>query len=238
MADIVGDRELVVVPTGDLYAVAWGTLPSLRGRPVSVAPSATAWLAAMRAQPPTTPGRTLLAAGPDLQAAVAEVSRLRDNYPNAMLLDGPAAGVPQVLAALDGARLAHLAAHGTHEPENALFSRLELADGALYAHEMSRLRRAPEHVVLAACELGVSRIRPGDEALGFAGALLAMGCRTVTASVTRVGDLAAAAAMADYHRRLAAGAQPAVALAATTAGDPLRRPFISLGASQFVAAPG
>jgi CHAT domain-containing protein len=235
MAGIIGDRELVVVPTGDLYAVAWGTLPSLRGRPVSVAPSATAWLTAMRAQPPAPPGRTLLAAGPDLQAAVGEISRLGDYYPDATLLDGPRAGVREVLAALDGARLAHLAAHGTHEPENALFSRLELADGALYAHEMSRLRRPPEHVVLAACELGVSRIRPGDEALGFAGALLAIGCRAVTAPVTRVGDLAAAAAMADYHRRLAAGAQPAVALAETTAIDPLRRPFISLGASQFVA---
>jgi len=201
-----------------------------------VAPSATAWLTAMREQPPATPGRTVLAAGPDLQAAVGEISRLRDYYPAAVLLDGARAGVREVLTALDGARLAHLAAHGTHEPENALFSRLELADGALYAHEMSRLRRPPEHVVLASCELGVSRIRPGDEALGFAGALLAIGCRAVTAPVTRVGDLAAAAAMADYHRRLAAGALPAVALAETTASDPLRRPFVSLGASQFVAA--
>jgi CHAT domain-containing protein len=96
---------------------------------------------------------------------------------------------------------------------------------------MSRLRRPPEHVVLAACELALARIRPGDEALGFAGALLAIGCRTVTAPVTRVGDEAAAAAMADYHRRLAAGAPPAVALAEATAADPLRRPFICLGAS-------
>jgi tetratricopeptide (TPR) repeat protein len=235
LAGIIGDRELVVVPTGDLYAVAWGALPSLRGRPVSVAPSATAWLTALRGPTPAMPGGTLLAAGPDLQAAVAEVSRLREQYPDAVLLDGPKAGVQEVFAALEGTRLAHLAAHGTHEPENALFSRLELADGGLYAYEMSRLRRPPEHVVLAACELGVSRIRPGDEALGFAGALLASGCRAVTAPVTRVGDQAAAEAMADYHRRLAAGAAPAVALAQTTAADPLRRPFISLGASRETA---
>jgi hypothetical protein len=232
LAGIIGDRELVVVPTGDLYAVAWGTLPSLRGRPVSVAPSATAWLTALTGQSSVVRGGTVLAAGPGLSAAVGEVSRLREDYPDAMLLDGPKAGVREVLSALDGAQLAHLAAHGTHEPENALFSRLELADGALYAHEMSRLRRPPEQVVLAACELGVSRIRPGDEALGFAGALLAIGCRAVTAPVTRVGDLAAAAAMGDYHRRLAAGAPTAVALAEATMSDPLRRPFISLGASR------
>jgi CHAT domain-containing protein len=96
---------------------------------------------------------------------------------------------------------------------------------------MIRLRRPPEHVVLAACELALSRIRPGDEALGFAGALLAVGVRTVTAAVTRVGDDAAATAMADYHRRLA-GTSPAVALADTIAADPLRRPFVCLGASQ------
>jgi tetratricopeptide (TPR) repeat protein len=235
LAAVVGDRELVVVPTGDLHAVVWGALPSLRGRPVSVAPSATAWLTAMR-----TPGRapsdgTVLAAGPNLRAAEAEIGRLQENYPGATMLDGDKAGVRDVLAALDGARLAHLAAHGTHEPENALFSRLELADGALYAHEIARLRRPPEHVVLAACELALARIRPGDEALGFAGGLLAIGSRTVTAPVTRVGDIAAAAAMTDYHRRLAAGAPPAVALAATTEVDPLRRPFVSLGASRSVA---
>lgn len=233
LARVVGDRELVVVPTGDLYAVAWGVLPSLRGRPVSVAPSATAWLTAMRTPTPTDPGGTVLAAGPGLLAAVGEVGGLRVHYPDAHLLDGERAGVQEVLAALDGARLAHLAAHGTHEPENALFSSLELADGALYAHEISRLRRPPEHVVLAACELALSRIRPGDEALGFAGALLAIGSRTVTAPMTRVGDEAAAAAMADYHRRLAAGAPPAVALAEASAVDPLRRPFVCLGASRI-----
>jgi hypothetical protein len=55
--------------------------------------------------------------------------------------------------------------------------------------------------------------------------------RTVTAAVTRVGDVAAAGAMTDYHRLLAAGIPPARALAEATAVDPYRRPFISLGAT-------
>lgn len=230
LAKIIGDRELVIVPTGDLYAVAWGALPSLRGRPVSVAPSATAWLAALRTPPSS--GHTVLVGGPGLPASRGEVASLRAHHPDAVLFDVEQATVPTVLEALNGARLAHLAAHGAHEPENALFSRLELVDGALYAHETSRLPRPPEHVVLAACELALSRIRPGDEALGFAGALLAAGGRTVTAAVTRVGDQAAAAAMSDYHRLLAAGAPPAVALAQATAVDPFRRPFVCLGASR------
>jgi tetratricopeptide (TPR) repeat protein len=239
LAKLTGDRELVVVPTGELYAVAWGVLPSLRGRPVVVAPSATAWLAAMSgdsepdaAEAGEKPGRTVLVGGPGLPAARGEVGGLRTYHPEAELLDGDGATVSSVLAALDGAGLAHVAAHGLHEPENALFSQLELIDGALYAHETARLQRPPEHVVLAACELALSRIRPGDEALGFAGALLASGGRTVTAAVSRVGDQAAAEAMADYHRLLAAGLPPATALAEAAAVDPLRRPFVCLGASR------
>jgi tetratricopeptide (TPR) repeat protein len=270
---VIGDRELVVVPTGSLYAVAWGVLPSLRGRPVSIAPSATAWLAAMglpgsgsesgsgsvsgagsgsgsgsgpgrsgsggsgSGGSNSPAGRTVLVGGPGLPAAQGEVGGLRRYHPDAVLLESDSATVPAVLDVLDGASLAHVAAHGSHEPENALFSQLELVDGALYAHETARLRRPPEHVVLAACELALSRIRPGDEALGFAGALLASGGRTVTAAVSRVGDQAAAAAMADYHRLLAAGSEPAVALAEAAAVDPLRRPFVCLGASRPVAPP-
>ena len=230
LANLVGDRELVIVPTGALYAAGWGVLPSLRGRPVTVAPSATAWLAADRAD--DQDGHTVLVGGPHLTEAVGEVGGLREHHPNAQVIGTAQATVAGVLSALDGAALAHVAAHGTHEPENALFSHLDLLDGALFAHEITRLRRPPQHVVLAACELALSRIRPGDEALGFAGALLAAGGRTVTAAVTRVGDQAAAGAMADYHRRLAAGAAPATALADAVAVDPFRRPFICLGASR------
>jgi tetratricopeptide (TPR) repeat protein len=230
LAKLIGDRELVLVPTGALYAAGWGALPSLRGRPVSVAPSATAWLAAARADDQA--GHTVLVGGPHLSAAIGEVGSLRRHHPDAQVIGSDGATVQGVLDALDGAALAHVAAHGTHEPENALFSHLDLLDGALFAHEITRLRRPPQHVVLAACELALSRIRPGDEALGFAGALLAAGGRTVTAAITRVGDQAAAAAMADYHRRLAAGAAPATALADAIAVDPFRRPFICLGASR------
>ncbi|MGH3881012.1 MAG: CHAT domain-containing protein, partial [Actinophytocola sp.] len=229
LARFVGRRELVIVPTGALYAVPWGSLPSLRGRPVVVAPSATAWLSAERAS--TSGGRPLLARGPALTEAIAEEAALRATYPDAAYLTSPGSTVAAVLSALDGASIAHLAAHGEHEPTNAMFSRLELADGPMFAHELSRLRRPPRHVVLAACELAMSHIRAGDEALGFAGGLLAGGVRTVVASSSRVGDNAAASAMVDYHHRSSAGDRPAVALAAAIAEDPFRRPFICLGAS-------
>ncbi|MFD9703652.1 CHAT domain-containing protein [Lentzea sp. NPDC059081] len=228
LAHLIGDRELVVVPTGELYAVPWGVLPSLHGRPVATAPSATAWLAAAQAGKPRT-DRVLVVEGPGLLFGHGEVDRLATHHENATVLSGDAATASEVLAHLDGADLVHVAAHGEHETENALFSRLELADGPLFAHELGRLRTPPAHVVLAACELALNRIRPGDEALGFAGAMLAGGTRTVVAAASKVGDEASAAAMADYHRALAAGAAPAVALAEAMAKDPFRRPFLCLG---------
>ncbi|MGW5051066.1 CHAT domain-containing protein [Actinokineospora sp. NPDC004072] len=223
----IGDRDLVVVPTGALHVVPWGVLPTCAGRPTAVAPSATAWLSASR---PDKGSGVLLVRGPDLAAAPAEIVRLAVLHHDAKVLDGEEATVDRVLSMLDGAALAHIAAHGEHEPENALFSRLELVDGALFAHEMGRLQRTPDHVVLAACELALNRVRPGDEPLGFAGALLAGGARTVIAASSRVGDRSAAAAMADYHRALTGGAAPAIALAEAVAVDPLRRPFVCVGA--------
>ncbi|XVS64933.1 CHAT domain-containing protein [Actinosynnema sp. CA-299493] len=224
LGGLIGGRELVVVPTGDLYAVPWNTLPSLHGRPIVVAPSATAWLNATSAR--TSATRVVLVAGPNLPEVVGEVSGLRGTYPDAVMAEA----VSDVLAALDGARLAHIAAHGEHVADNALFSRLELADGPLFAHEAARLRTAPEQVVLAACSLALSHIRPGDEALGFAGALLASGSRTVVAAVNQVGDRAAAMTMGAFHKLLADGKPVSHALAEAIAADPLRRPFVCFGA--------
>ncbi|MBB4968783.1 CHAT domain-containing protein [Saccharothrix violaceirubra] len=224
-ASLVGTRELVVVPTGDLYAVPWGALPSLHGRPVVVAPSATAWLTASESAARSSASRVALVSGPGLSEARGEVHGLLSTYPDAV----EPSSVADVLAALDGARLAHIAAHGEHVADNALFSRLELSDGFLFAHETVRLKRVPEQVVLAACSLALSRIRPGDEALGFAGALLAGGSHTVVAAVNKVGDRAAARTMDVFHELLSSGAPAAAALAEATASDPLRRPFVCFG---------
>jgi tetratricopeptide (TPR) repeat protein len=226
---LFGERDLVIVPTGPLYAVPWGVLPGLRGRPTVVAPSATAWLAAELTKLPRA-RKIVLVRGPGLAGARGELEKLTTHYRTATTMTGAKATVKSVLRAMDGAKLAHFAAHGAHEPENALFSRLELADGALFGHEMAGLRQPPRQVVFAACELALNRIRPGDEALGFASALLASGSRTVIAPLSRVGDLASAAAMDDYYRALAVRDSPALALADAIAVDPFRRPFVCLGA--------
>jgi CHAT domain len=225
----LGDGGVVLVPAGPLADVPWGALPGLRGRPVTVCPSASSWLAAWQRGQAEAGGSPLLVAGPGLEYAAREVTRVAECYPGCRPLLGAAATTRAVLSALDGAPLVHLAAHGHHDQENFLFSRVDLADGPLMAYDIQRLTAAPRHVVLSSCDVGRTTVRPGEEILGFTAALLYIGTATVTASVIRVGDEAAVGTMAAYHRLLAAGTRPAEALAEATAGDPFS-PFVCFGA--------
>jgi tetratricopeptide (TPR) repeat protein len=224
----VGAAPLVLVPTGALHALPWGALASLRGRPLEVAPSLTIWCE-LAARPRTRRRKTALAAGPRLRHAGREVRELGALRPGARVLHGKAASSEAVLAALDGAALAHLACHGHFRADSPLFSSLELADGPLNVYELQQLVHAPEVVVLSACDLALSALHPGDELLGFAAALLGMGTRTIVASVVPVPDAAARRLMLAFHRELLAGLAPAAALARAQAGAKTAG-FICLGA--------
>src|SRR5262249_2094206 len=166
----IGDAPLVVVPTGALYGIPWGELPSLRGRPVTVAPSLAVWVDLAR-RPHPRRRQVVIVAGPRLRHAAAEARDLAELFPDAQVLQGQAAPVTSTVQALDGAALAHLACHGHFRSDSPLFSSLELADGPLNVYDLQNLRRPPGIVVLSACDLALSRLHPGDELLGVAAAL-------------------------------------------------------------------
>lgn len=225
----LGDRDLVIVPTGLLAALPWGLLPALQSRPVTVAPSASVWWAAKR-RPDSGPARPLLASGPDLTHAETELDSIAKFYPEPVVLQGESANPTAILAALDGAPIAHLAAHGHHNPDNVLFSRLDFDDGPLSAYDIARLATPPAHVTLSACDVGQSKVVIGEETLGFTAALLYAGTRTVVSSVAKVEHRAAAEVMITYHRGIVDGLPPARALADAVARQPLA-PFVCYGAS-------
>jgi hypothetical protein len=228
VADVAGHRRVLLVPSGPLVGVPWGLLDGLRGRPLCVARSASAWVAAPPA--PAAAGRRVVAAcGPDLPRAEPEVIEVGRLWTAGTVLTGADATGAAVLAALDGADVVHLAAHGTHETANPLFSALRLADGPIFGFDVGRLDRPPSHVVLSACDLGLATERPGDELLGMTAALLHAGTRTVVASVARVADEVAERVSVAYHGAVRDGAAPADALAAATAGETEEAPFVLFG---------
>jgi CHAT domain-containing protein len=128
-------------------------------------------------------------------------------------LAGPAATVDAVASGLDGASLAHLSAHGRIHPNNPLFTSLTFADGPLTVYDVEQLRQAPQVVVLAACDVGRSAVRAGDEIMGLSATFLALGTRHIIASVVPVPDAETVPLMIAFHQRLASGETPVSALA-------------------------
>ncbi len=229
------DRPVVIVPPGRLHAVPWALLPSLANRPVSVAPSAVTWLRARRLRPPSG-HRIALIYGPHLGTGGAEVPQLAERYPEATVLGGGTATAERVLDALDGAWLAHIAAHGTFRSDSPLFSALSLDDGPLTVHDFERLGRAPYRLVLSSCESGVAQPVGADELVGLVTGLVPLGAAGILASVVPVNDPAAVPLMLELHAALDAGADLPTALLrarASIGDDPLSLAtalsFVSLG---------
>ncbi|WBQ08632.1 CHAT domain-containing protein [Kribbella sp. CA-293567] len=219
----LGDGPVVVVPPGRLQALPWQLLPPLADRVVSVAPSSAMWMRAGRLQPPPDQ-KVALVLGPGLTAGYTEIPRLAERYPAATVLSGGAATADAVLSALDGAWLAHIAAHGTFRSDSPLFSSLQLDDGPLTVYDLERLQRAPYRMVLSSCDSGLAKPVGADELLGLTSSLLPLGAAGILASVVPVSDRAAVPLMTAVHARLAAGSSLAEALAgARTEGgdDPL-----------------
>jgi tetratricopeptide (TPR) repeat protein len=226
----VGDRSVVLTPSGVLAGVPWTLLPGLTGRPMTVAQSATSWLARR-----TTPLRSATAgfvAGPRVERAEDEVTAAAKEWHGSRLLTGGsanAAAVSELAASVD---VLHVAAHGRHSSENAMFSGLQLADGPWFGYDIDQLRHVPDVVLLSACEVGRSTVRWGDELIGMTTAWLHAGARCVIASPAAVNDRAAYDVLVAVHQQLAAGVEPAAALAAAVpavAADVAPVPLVCFG---------
>lgn len=227
---LLGDRRVVLTPSGRLAGTPWSLLDGFRGRPLTVAPSATRWLALRSGQ---TPGpRVGLVAGPHVDRAEEEVTRAAESWPSAEVLTGAEATTTRVAELAARVDVLHLAGHGRHSGENPLFSAVELADGPWFGHDIDNLARTPTTVVLSACELGRVSVRSGEEAVGMSAAWLHAGARNVLSSPALVADALACEALARWHSLVGAGAAPADALAQVgadvPAGPPL--PFLCFGA--------
>jgi tetratricopeptide (TPR) repeat protein len=250
----LGDGEVIIVPPGRLHAVPWPMLTDLRDRVFTVAPSATLWLRA-RARTPATQSRAgadgrvvngrvvndrvVLVHGPGLATGAAEVPLLAAQYagdPGVEVLGGGTATAAKVLAAMDGARLAHIAAHGTFRADSPLFSALQLDDGPLTVYDLERLHRAPRQIVLSSCDSAVAAPAGTDELLGLASALIPLGTTGIVASVVPVNDTAAMHLMTVLHQHLQLGETLSAAVHKARAGmqsDPIEAAtslsFLSLG---------
>ncbi|MCA2211379.1 CHAT domain-containing protein [Jidongwangia harbinensis] len=229
----LAESPLVVAPSEHLRSLPWSILPSCVGRPVAVVPSARLWLEACRPVSGVS-GPAVVVAGPGLPGARREAELVAGRYRDPVRLLEEDASAARVAAAMAGARLVHVAAHGCLRSDNPLFSSLRLADGPFTVYDLELLGRAPRHVVLAACNAGQGQPVAGAEVLGLASALLGQGTPTLVAPVIPVPDGETAALMDAYHARLAAGRAPAEALADAQRTTRLAGPLALAAAAGFI----
>jgi tetratricopeptide (TPR) repeat protein len=233
----LGDGPVIVVPPGKLHAIPWALLPALGDRVVSVAPSASAWMRAHAAVPPAR-RRVTLARGPGLSTDGAEVPLVAKLYDDVTVLANSGATTKKVLNALEGAWVAHIAAHGTFRADSPLFSSLRMHDGPLTVYDFEQLDRAPYRLVLPSCDSGVLAPTGANELLGLVSSLLPLGTAGIIAAIVPLNDYAVVPVMVDLHTYLREGQTLAESLYRVRLGladDPIEQAtalsLVTLGAA-------
>lgn len=226
--DRLGDRRAVLTVPGILAGIPWAMLPTMTGRPFTLATSMSRWVQDRRT------GRSLqragFAAGPRVPRAADEVRTAASVWERAVVLTADDVRVDAVTALAADVDVLHIAAHGRHAADNPLFAGFELADGTLFGYDVDLIPRVPDTVVLSACELGRSSVRWGEEALGMTRVWLHAGARSVIAAPSVVPDDVASELLSALHTGLSSGRSPAEALATASVQTGLRAPFQCHGA--------
>ncbi|HET7504780.1 MAG TPA: CHAT domain-containing protein [Kofleriaceae bacterium] len=199
-ADLSDSRDtLYVIATGALAdvpfaALRWRGRRVIDGRPVARIPG----LVALRETGSSWDEHMIFVGDSrgDLPEAAREVREIAAAMGGTASV-GPAA-TRQVLTSARGARLLHVAAHGTTTSSGRA---LVLADGTLTAADVLDAGLDPRVVVLSGCATAASEDAESWD--GFPSAFLAAGSRYVVATLRSVEDAAAARVIAAYY------AQPA-----------------------------
>ncbi len=143
----------------------------------------------------------------NLDFAHKEVEKVSSLYPKSEILLKNDASEAAFKSLADSYNVIHLACHGIFDPELPLDSALLLTpsdkeDGKLTVNEIFDLQLKSGLVTLSACQSGISRIKKGDELMGFPRAFIYAGSPTVVASLWNVSDEATAYLMEQFYKNL------------------------------------
>jgi tetratricopeptide (TPR) repeat protein len=228
-----GKQRLYVVPHGPLHYVPFqalmapdnDTLLREEGPPLVYAPSATILFNrkapeifrlaqnAERAQAPCLALGYNGAGATELRFAEEE-ARSVARLTGGCTLAGPSPKKEALFGRATDYRLLHFSCHGEFDPEEPMSSALHLAAGeTLTALEvLDRLQLRCDLIVLSACESGLSRVRRGDELVGFLRAFLYAGAPTLISTLWRVDERSTLILMERFYRQILAGTGFAEAL--------------------------
>jgi len=218
--------RLYLVPHGPLHYIPFqaliapdgDTLLREEGPQLIYAPSATLVFRYGRTEPGRAP-EPCLALGYNGQGAARlhfaeEEARSIARLTGGQVLAGPLPKKQALWSQAESYRLLHFSCHGDFDPESPLVSAVHLAPGetltALDIFEHLRLRC--DLVTLSACESGLSRVRRGDELIGFIRAFMYAGAPALIATLWRVDERSTRILMERFYQGVQTGTGFAEAL--------------------------
>jgi CHAT domain-containing protein len=221
-----GKDQVYLIPHGPLHYIPFQALVSadgdtlLReaGPQLVYAPSATLLIG----QRPRVAGRAAVPClalgynGEDEQALryaedeATNIARLTGGH----ALVGPAPKKAALYREAGDYRLLHFSCHGDFDPEAPLASALRLAPGEVLTalDVIQHLHVSCDLVTLSACESGLSRVRRGDELVGFLRAFVVAGTPALVSSLWRADERSTRILMEKFYQAIQGGVGFAEAL--------------------------
>ena len=159
----------------------------------SYTPNLTTLLYARARAVPEGPPRVVIVSQPDTHAPLPgvfkEAAALKKHFPDALHLDGANATVRPVLDAMKAFNFVHLACHGIQAARDPMQSAFALHDGPLALSKlMAESLSHADFVFLSACQTATGDHMLPEEAAHLAGGMLAVGYRSVVATLWSIGD--------------------------------------------------
>jgi CHAT domain-containing protein/predicted negative regulator of RcsB-dependent stress response len=218
----LGERNLVIVPSGHLNDLPFGALVKdnvylLERHSISILPNASI-LQIIGGRSSDRVSHSLLAVGnpanpsvSSLPATAEEVKSIARLYSNHVTLIGTDATEASVKKKMKDFNIVHIATHGIFNYDFPLLSALALApddsdDGMLQLSELYNLRLPNTSlVVLSACETGRSWIKKNEDVIGLVRGFFFAGAPSVIASLWQVEDQSTARLFTTFHTLLQKG---------------------------------
>src|SRR6185436_1230708 len=120
-------------------------------------------------KPDVGDARPLIVGVADIHAPLvdAEVSGLRNIFPEAAILSGEQASRGAFCQAARRASFVHVATHASYRQDNPMFSNFKLADGYVTASDLFSMNCQANLVALSGCQSGLGQITESDDLLGL-----------------------------------------------------------------------
>src|ERR1044071_277161 len=257
--DLVGDKQLCLIPDKSLHQLAFATLVSREGKylledfALFYAPSASVLVLATEnaGRKEQVTNESLLSIGnpdfdreenpnlADLQSAETEAKTIAGSYQKSQGMLGGEATKEKFLRDFVDVEVEHYAGHFVANRQSPGNSKLLFAGGELRSSELGayKLPKA-KLVVLSACETGFERYNKSEGAIGIARTLLALGAPVVVASQWKVDSEPTKDLMIAFHRyrkdnRMTSAESLRRAQLEVLSRDETRAPFYWAAFSQF-----